>query len=193
MQLPGLFIEYLVIGAITLIWVLPLLTINTHLIPLKEYLLLLYIPMAYVIGMLIDFIGYLLLRPIRQRLRRKVNEKYGVQIDSSAKFYAQLHTHSIELAKLVDMYSSRDRIARGTAITSLFATIALVIRFWRIDQWDMVYLTGVCGLALFCAFSILWARYQKLSYDLDAYCLSELDKKSEEHRGEKQSSKLSDI
>jgi len=38
---------------------------------------------AYVVGMVVDFAGYLLLKPIRDSIRKRVNKRLKVNITSS--------------------------------------------------------------------------------------------------------------
>jgi len=78
MQVAATFIEYLVVGCLTLLWILPLIP-NTEKLFSKDsgYLAFLLLPAAYVLGMLVDFISKVvvdLIRKITSRIVENLRE-----------------------------------------------------------------------------------------------------------------------
>lgn len=177
MSIPGLFVEYLVIGTIAILWLWPLASILAPLVPKNEIFTLLLVPVLYVIGMIVDYLGYLLLRPVRNRIRDRIYIQYEGDVEESSGLEARLFVHAPELANLVTMYSSRDRVARGTAINGIIAVIVFVIYFWRTSQWYLTQVTIIVGVigTVFCY--LLWANYQRISCRLEVYSLRALKEK----------------
>ena len=68
MNLPGLLVEYLINGCMAMIWLLSFETtgILSDLTDTEKFLL---IPIAYVLGMFIDFIAYFLTQPFKTFIR----------------------------------------------------------------------------------------------------------------------------
>src|SRR5262245_60514564 len=96
MALPGLLIEYLINGALALIWLYPLLKklglpdINSSYLPILALGI-------YVVGMIIDYIAWSVTRSIKYRIRRRIEEKYGIELQSSPGRSAQLRQAKIAL------------------------------------------------------------------------------------------------
>ena len=136
MALPGLLVEYLVVGSMALLWALPLAGIDfSGTIPFGSAAAL--APAIYVLGMFVDFIAFMLLT---QLPRRKYSLKHAVRIithnglDEGLKEDNPFSIHNHQnsqgfiwlglrepgLLKEVKERSSRDRIARGAFINTLF-------------------------------------------------------------------------
>ena len=152
MTLPGLLVEYLVNGAIALLWLHPLLApylqnVDGALIPLLAIAL-------YIVGMVIDVVAWATTRPIKHWIRRSVHPKYSTsgnpESASSTMRQAKIILHAPDLAKELAMRSSRDRIARGAIVNALLAAI-LVLPWW-------------IGLPLVIASIVMWGMFEKLSY-----------------------------
>ena len=169
MALPGLLIEYLIVGSLALAWLYPVLkragldTITLSNLPLIVLGL-------YVIGMMIDFYAFILLRPIKQWVRAKANKKYrptkAPQFGGAAARAAKFSLHAPEIAKEVQMRSSRDRIARGAFINAVLATI-----FGRelLPLW--------IGLFLIVTTFVMWMVFEFLSYSYEINAEEALDEK----------------
>lgn len=183
MSIPGLFVEYLVIGTIAMLWLWPLTSILAPLVPKDEIFTLLLVPVLYVIGMIIDYVGYLLFRPVRNRIRDRIYIQYKGDLEQSGDLEARLFVHAPELAKLVTMYSSRDRVARGTTINGILAAITFVIYFWRTSQWYQIQVAIIVGVigTVFCY--LLWANCQRVSCRLEVYSLRALKEKLQFEHG----------
>lgn len=132
MALPGLLIEYLVVGSMALLWLLPLADISFKgSIPFDKAAAL--APAIYIIGMFIDFTAFVLVTRFPHRkysvkalarwyVRRKPDiknieenvfkEGYG----RSSRGTIWLYLHAPEIIREVQARSSRDRVARGALV-----------------------------------------------------------------------------
>lgn len=126
MAVPGLFIEYLVNGALALVWAYPVLN-SMGLGKIDPSYLPLFALGLYVLGMIIDFFAWILTRPIKRMVRRRISNQYGLPPDhehgQSIAREVKFSIYAPELARAVMMRSSRDRIARGTFLNSILATL----------------------------------------------------------------------
>src|SRR5580765_3141807 len=119
MALPGLLIEYLINGTIALIWIFPF--IPHELKELKDLNSLLVIPVAYVLGMYVDILSFILTSYpkviLRKFIRRRYKSETGHYIPGTVKRAEVeiMNTHP-DLSKELVTRSSRDRIARGMII-----------------------------------------------------------------------------
>jgi len=66
MEIPGLLVEYLVSGCVALIWLLPLLQVLGYSPQNNPSLAALFLPGLYVLGMVVDFVGWFALGPIKR-------------------------------------------------------------------------------------------------------------------------------
>src|SRR5262245_15488507 len=78
MALPGLLIEYLINGALALLWLYPLLRM-LRIPEIHSSYLPIFALGIYVVGMIVDFIAWLVTRPIKYRIRKRIEEKYGIE------------------------------------------------------------------------------------------------------------------
>lgn len=122
LAIPGLLVEYLINGVVALIWLLPLVkAANLNINPI--YLA----PAVYVLGMLVDIVAFALVRfpklKIRKRAERKRNITKKYQSGDNSKRKIKLELYAPDLAQEAERRSSRDRIARGTIINSIFSAI----------------------------------------------------------------------
>ena len=153
MAVPGLFVEYLVNGAFALIWAYPVLNslgfgkIDPSHLPLLALGL-------YVLGMIIDFLAWILTRPVKRMVRRRVSAQYGLPPDQEhGRSIAREVRFSIsapELARAVAMRSSRDRIARGTFLSAILATIFVLPLF--------------IGIMLIVVTFVMWMGFESVSH-----------------------------
>ena len=138
MALPGLLIEYLVVGSMALLWLLPLVGINYEgEIPFGRAAAL--APAIYVVGMFVDFIAFVLVSRFPRRkyslkalarwiVRRKPdiqnienirNNVFRDGYGRSSRGTIWLYLHAPEIIKEVQARSSRDRVARGAFVNIL--------------------------------------------------------------------------
>ncbi|MDL1893497.1 hypothetical protein FBQ87_11515 [Sphingobacteriales bacterium CHB3] len=129
MAIPGLFVEYLVNGAVALVWAYPLL-LSAGITKIENPLLPLYALGLYVLGMMIDFVAWIVTRPVKRFLRRRIAQSYKADVDqqpgSSTGRQVKFSIYAPELARENAMRSSRDRIARGSFINAILATIIVL-------------------------------------------------------------------
>lgn len=146
MALPGLLIEYLVVGSMALLWALPLANIDiSGQIPFGSAAAL--APAIYVLGMFVDFIAFALLSqlPMREyslkQLIRNIanssfkkdpkflkNNMFASDIRRNSTGLIRLGLNNPELLREVNERSSRDRIARGAFIN--------ILLLWGVSLWS---------------------------------------------------------
>lgn len=186
--LPGLLIEYLVIGAVALPWAVLLIDPKV----LEEFknvsaiAALVLVPGVYVIGMIVDFVAFAFVSAwgkysikslIRERVQRRKDLADFVRQDSfrasgvgaTARRQIVLALDKPELAMQVELRSSRDRIARGTCV-NLAIALLLVDKSWTVAIPGSAGL-GAGGLALWAVLLALllvsmfmWVYFEANSY-----------------------------
>src|SRR5262245_6724867 len=167
MQLTGFFVEYLIIGSISLLWLLP----GARLLPEnaapKEVLVLLA-PALYGVGMFIDAVSYYLTAQFDKCIREKVLAEYSIKPPTSAEpFYAieaEILRGNPELARELRVRTSRAKVARAAITNCLLGTIALAgysALSLKVPPPYMSVPGGVLGVVLGGCF---WARWQRLTY-----------------------------
>jgi len=165
MVLPGLLIEYLVSGAIAFAWLFPILQsklmrIDTPFLPVAFLLL-------YVLGMAVDYLAWILTRIPKHWIRAWVYRKYrsnGESLKQSGTLrQAKISMYAPDLAKELAMRSSRDRIARGSVVNSILATVFL--------------LPLQIGIPLVVSAIFIWAGFERLSYGFELCAEQVVDEK----------------
>lgn len=179
MALPGLLIEYLVVGSMALLWALPLTDIQfVNEIPLGKAAAL--APAIYVLGMFIDFVAFFsmslfptrkkslkyLVRKIavKQYMAKKLEENNCTELPvNSKKAKIWLYLNASDLVTEMKMRSSRDRVARGALInililwfiTKRFPENALLfLRDLSVFQWIVITVVSF----------LMWAALEMNSY-----------------------------
>lgn len=158
--LPGLLIEYLITGTVALFWLSKLIAPTNF--QNDPVLTLLLIPSAYVLGMVIDLLAFILFLIPKYRIRNEIDNLYKVSKRvSRVTRRVFIIKESPELAEELEKWSSRDRIARGffinlLAICSVYqvsylATILLLVfvfgMWWRFE-YESYKLTTVTAKLL---------------------------------------------
>ncbi len=183
MQIPDLLVEYLINGATSLIWMMPIAMIfGIGTAKLDTAATLILLPALYLIGMLIDFLGSRVLKRYKKRIEQEVYEKIkkatGVEQEYSEHYVeAKLKLYAPELAHSVDMRSSRDRIARGSVINFSFATVIWTIFLARQNRFDLAVVCLIVGIILILIDVNMWARFQISSYSFSRASLIILEEK----------------
>jgi hypothetical protein len=114
MDVPSGLVEYVIIGAVALIWLVPVLQAMGVTVPQDSAAIALFAPGLYVLGMFVDFLGYNLVHGRKQQIKAKV---YGAleTSDSSEATHDDKSDQSPEMhnteqapssAKVVDTSSS---------------------------------------------------------------------------------------
>ncbi|MCI0663283.1 MAG: hypothetical protein L0220_19630 [Acidobacteria bacterium] len=180
MALPGLLIEYLINGALALLWLYPLLKkfglpeINSSYLPFLAL-------GVYVVGMIVDYIAWSVTRPVKYRIRKRIEERYGIEFKSSLGRSAHLRQakfaiYAPELSKETAMRSSRDRIARGAIINTVLAIIINSIITQRI------LLTMLIGIPVLIISIIMWMSFDKASYSYELIAMEAIAEKIEQEK-----------
>jgi hypothetical protein len=191
MFLPGLLIEYLVIGATASIWILPLLGLEVTRISDQATAggaFILLAPVGYVVGMLVAQLAKFLLswpynrkfniqeRAVRY-LERRRSSSYGEEDgplpkgSSAARLRVSLaETEPQILLQEVNMRRSRDRIARATVVNLAMAGSVyahdLGVAFLAVDG----VLAWALGTAIFaCAVLFAFWTWAYLEAESDAF------------------------
>ena len=160
MNLPGLLIEYLINVSIVLIWIVALLDLSIlpPFVHLQSFLL---IPIVYVLGMMVDFIAWLVTSPLKGYIRNKAllsiektmaEDGISFNKDDFQYFWAEKLTIAKDypdLDKELTSRSSRDRIARGLMVNLIPITII---------YWSSIHIIGV---ALFIVSLFMWMRFEE--------------------------------
>ncbi len=160
MNLPGLLVEYLINGSIALVWLLKIDKLQLVFAEIQDNQILI-IPIAYVLGMFIDFLAALLVHPFKKLIRRSSEKTVGKEIKSKRPtlnindyktFWDEkvaIEKHFPDLNKEIMSRSSRDRIARGTMLN----LIPISILYWADLQW--------VGIILLFISIIMWAKFEQ--------------------------------
>lgn len=161
MILPGFFLEYLVTGSCALLWIYGLFAIFglQDIFRINSALALLIAPAIYVVGLVVDAVSRTVLRKGRMRL-----EKRGwIKKDSGEKgplHYSEILLESSDLAKQIELRSSRDRIARGAVGNILAATIVFTVLAARVSRGVPWYAVLLAGIILLPATIVMWDRLE---------------------------------
>jgi len=142
--LPGLLIEYLVIGSVALLWVATLVEFIALENSVPTIYLLALTPGIYVLGMVVEFLAFVLVSfpgraclktwiriwVERRHLTSGPTPSNGASGQGTAQRQISIHLDAVklevpDLATQVEIRSSRDRIARGTWMN--FAICAIVL------------------------------------------------------------------
>jgi hypothetical protein len=162
MQVAASFLEYLVSGVVALIWLVPLLQGDPmHSGSFSTTQAVIMLPILYVVGMLIDGLGYLATRPLKHRLRaRRGGYPRGLEGECATTFV--IH-HSAELGKAMEIRSTRDRIARGMIINFFAAGVVVIMRNWSPIDGGAPGVLSVGLLVCAVLSGVMWWRFQELS------------------------------
>jgi hypothetical protein len=171
--LAGLLIEYFVIGAVAALWAVPELLKTPLFLSLlaKEAVGIAaatLTPVIYLLGMCCDLIGALMLKPLKHRIDEKVWKDCSLLERSSQVIHAYAIAYKPELAREIDIRSSRDRIARGSLVASL-----PLIYFAPFGQ-PLTMQSSLVASVVIAAVAMLWYRTQKLSAQYEAAVVSVL-------------------
>lgn len=169
MQFVAALIEYLITGLIALAWIVPL--IDKLIFPVasievekyKELLVLLCFPVVYVLGIYIDVLASHAFKYVKGLFKKASNEE-----DSYTRTAKILARGNDNLARSMETYVGRHRIARGVALNSLFGACTTVI-VWP-ENWRSVLIGCVfmLGLSIYMEhrLRVLSDRFKKKAIDL---------------------------
>ncbi|RDK07357.1 hypothetical protein [Cupriavidus lacunae] len=116
MKALAVLVEYLVIGAVAALWLVPAFLQSSFFTrfaskDLLGFAIAALIPSFYVVGMICDLLGYHATHWLKKRIERVHGARRSSQL---------LHVFAIcnepDLAKEMDIRSTRDRVARGAMV-----------------------------------------------------------------------------
>lgn len=195
MQFAVALIEYLISGVVASAWLtavfvnyypLILHTTNDH----KEILILIYLPIAYILGIYVDATSSYIIRRIKEllgRLNKQVNISpatlnilaltyrfiVGTPKTEPYKNTAAIMAYSpADAVRTMEAYVSRDRIARGTAFNALAGTVVACL--YAPPEYKTL-ITTICLVAF--VYSIMMhKRLTRLSSSFKKVVLENLEK-----------------
>ena len=190
MQLTAHFVEYLIVGALMLLWLVPFISRLTVIPATDKEWLALILPAIYFAGMVLDVLGHMITDLHRKAIRKKADEKYGAryhlgEVIEHATADVDLLAISPQLAEAAEVRTTRTRIARGAVTNALLAaalwlpTIAITNqpkRWWLSILIPLVILaiTGLWGM---------WARWQRISFRFEIKAIANTRHISPDQRG----------
>jgi hypothetical protein len=150
MSLPGLLIEYLVSGTLSLVWLYQF--VSGPFLKLEAWQAPLVAAALYVVGMAVDLIAFWsvwYLKPIvHERVARRIGMASQLTRSSSTARQVYIQRSSQVIATELAARSSRDRIARGTFVN---VTIAAAIGVPGVSRWWLA-VAAVVALGMWCFF-----------------------------------------
>jgi len=177
MALPGLLIEYLINGALALLWLYPLLK-KLGFPEIQSSYLPIFALGIYVVGMIVDFIAWLVTRPVKYKIRKRIEDKYGIEFKTSLGRSAHMRQakfaiYAPEISKEAAMRSSRDRIARGAIINTVLTIIINSITIPKIL---------LLGIPVLIISIIMWMSFEKASYSYELIAMEAIAEKIEQEK-----------
>ena len=169
--LTGVVIEYLVVGSTSALWILVLLAaygILPEAVP--DSLLVLLVPLLYVLGMLSDRLGRLLIETHKRTIEAPLHKEHNV---STQDVHSRLVASLPALATQLEIRRTRDRIARGVLANVPFLTFALMLRAKvqvQVHRTMVIVAIALGGALLYWAVLSMWRRYQLLSSRYEILC-----------------------
>ena len=179
MAIPGLLIEYLINGALALIWLVPLLNkysiLENPFFSFEKINIAIIAILLYLLGMFIDYIAWIVSKPIKKIIRENCLKELGIekQIEKGDSYRREtkIAIYAPELSREILMRSSRDRIARGALLNSIFGTIAFIVIM------PQVQVPLIVGLILITICFFMWKGFEKVSYGFEIVGEGILNKK----------------
>jgi len=195
MQFAAALIEYLITGLVAVVWILVVINGNYEISvdeikKFKELIIIVSFPVAYILGIYIDVISSFLLRrskeihkafspqipTINAFFKHTINFVAGTPKSDPYKNSTNILSYSPpDLARAMEAYVSRDRIARGMALNSL---IGFFITY--------SYLKDNLEISVICLFSFIlsifiWRRLRRLSKTFKSVAIEQLEKNITRH------------
>jgi hypothetical protein len=167
MQAPGMFIEYLINGSVALLWLLPILKTLGLQAPKEAAVTALAVPGLYVIGMMVDFIGWFISLGYKTRIRKEMVTQIGLNWEQRSTLQPKLFIYAPDLAKSSEMRGSRDRIARGTFVNVVMTTVVLLILSPTLGINISRFMIMIIGLIVSALCGAMWLRFQRLAYSYE--------------------------
>lgn len=181
MQFAAALIEYLISGIVASIWVvliindyttLPLAEIKDY----KEIFVVIYFPIAYILGIYVDVVSSFLIRrikqlynklsdniifnPIHKGLASIIKKISGTPKEDSYERSAEILSYSEgDLIRTMEAYVSRDRIARGMVLNSFIGGVVCAI---YLKTPLNITVSIICLISTIISF-LIWTRLRRLS------------------------------
>lgn len=193
MQFATALIEYLISGIVASIWIMMIIDpdVTSHLNKFDNYkdiFVLMYFPIAYVIGMYIDTISSFILNRLNEIYSKLLEIKFlgnihkvsncfikkvfGEPKENSYKKSAKILSYSeVDIIRTMESYVSRDRIARGMLLNSFITGIVCVI-------YLKFTIAIVCLFFSIISF-LVWVRLDRLSSKFKDAAIENLEARKE--------------
>jgi hypothetical protein len=181
-EIPGLLVEYLVSGCVALVWLLPLLQVLGYSPQKNPAIAALFLPGLYVLGMVVDFVGWFAFRRLKSRIKRKAYANLKPEFGTTHAVEIRILIYAPELAQASEMRSSRDRVARGTVVNAILGTVVLTLCGQRAGISLAPISIVAIGLLIVLLCLAMWYRFQRLSYDYEMRSLNAIQEKLQYER-----------
>lgn len=166
MKTPELFIEYLIVGSFSVIWILPILNLfDLKPTEISVSNLIIILPGVYVIGLILDSIGSTLVKGARKRVEKTLIAKHKLTEEETEFCFthariAKFLVTEPEFVKADQMRSSRYKIARSTMVSFIFFTLTItIINILKKSAISITITSFVIGLLLVWFSWNMWKRY----------------------------------
>lgn len=167
MKTDGLFIEYLIIGGISICWILPLFHIINF--PLEDLdidakVILVGLPITYIIGMIMDYYAAAILRKNKNEIKDKFFKMHNIPPLRQYEFFFIITNFNKDLMKYLEMRDSRVRTVRGLLINLVLASIFIPLYIGlKVDSKALIFAIPIMiGLSLTGWF--MWKKMIRLFY-----------------------------
>ena len=178
MQLTAQFVEYLVVGALMLLWVAPFMYRLNVPLPFGKDDWVILLPAIYCAGMMIDALGHQLTAWHRDSIRAKADKKYlpryGLSAIEHATADVDLLAVSPELAQAAEARTTRMRIARGAATNAILGALlwlgTIAITGDPAPPWLLVLVPLSAGVIW--GLWGMWARWQRISFRFETKAIA---------------------
>lgn len=167
MKTDGLFIEYLIIGGISICWVLPLfniIDIPLSLLDLDAKIILVGLPITYIIGMIMDYYAAAILKKRKKELKSHFFKLNKLPKLRQYEFFFIITNYNKDLMKYLEMRDSRVRTARGVWINLVLATVFIPLYFGINKELTAMYFTIPLLIGLTITSWYMWKKMIKLFY-----------------------------
>jgi hypothetical protein len=164
MQFAAALVEYLISGILAAAWALPLFwRLFGIMPPIDDGWVVMYLPAAYVLGIYIDSTASVLLKTLR--LQKKTAD--AGSYDRTTLILAK---GSDALAQAMQVYVSRDRIARGVFLNATISCVVLPLTLPAGLWVDALMIAAVMAIWSF----FIWKRLDRLSNDFKTHAVAKL-------------------
>jgi hypothetical protein len=179
MQLKGLHLEYIVTGAISMLWFTQISKFISNIsafpeIPISHsMLLIIFIPCLYIIGLLIDYSMHNILGPIRNKIKKSSFANSSIIELTAYQRMGKLLKQNQEAINRLEIRKTRDRISRGLLFNIVaFGVVYTVLIFANRDWYSLIILDVIVLFSSFYVFN-MWKYFRRRFYEFERKLLEQ--------------------